>query len=443
MHGVIPRFFGPAWRRVTPWLAAGLLAACGGGGGGGGSAGTAPAITQFTYSPQGAYVGGAGSTANIAGTVGFSDPDGDLASWSLTVLDAAGRTLQFVEQPISGAGGMTSGTLSASAAVSTAELGDFTFRIELTDARGLRSAPVTGSFRVTERPWATLPGLPLPRTGFATATLSGRVYVMGGDDPASVVQPRPPIDRVDVYDPATATWSLGARLAVPMSEFVARTVGGRIVAVGAGGSSLDVRAQVYDPVAAVWTEQPAPPSAGRLASAGAVAAGRLYTLGGTAGGFDVATVESFDPAAGLWRADAALPTARRRLSAVAVDVAGSTRLFALGGYGSLHVPDAGYFRSNEAYDPAADTWAVRAPMPLPLARAAVVAFDAGVFTFGGENVERSLDAVQRYDPVADRWTARAALPAPATGLQAEVAGRRILVFTERQVWVYTPDNDLW
>lgn len=66
-----------------------------------------------------------------------------------------------------------------------------------------------------------------------------------------------------------------------------------------------------------------------------------------------------------------------------------------------------------------------------------------IFTFGGENVERAIDAVNRCDPAIDAWTPRAALPASATGLRAEVVRRRIFVFTSSAIWIYTPDTDIW
>jgi hypothetical protein len=448
MTSTIKRYAAAALRTVALLATAGLISSCGGGGGDSTDAPPVPApiapiASNLVYTPEGAYQGSADSTVTISGTVDIVDPDGDLAGWTLTILDASGQTLQTIDEPIPDAGGLTSATVVFSIVASTAELGDFTFRLEFVDLQGLRSGPLTGTFRVTERPWASLPGLPLARSGFATASLDGLIYVMGGRDPASVVIPAPPIARVDIYDPATGAWTLGTPMARPMTDFVASAAGGRILAVGPTDSyGLTIETQEFDPLAGVWTVR-APPSGGLNSQGGAFASGRLYTVGGSGGGFDSNLVESFDPMANLWRLDAPMPSARRLLTAVAVDIEGSSRIFALGGYGTTHLPDAGYFRASEVYDPIADAWASRAPMPQPVARAAAVAFDGRIFTFGGENVERAIDAVNRYDPAIDAWTPRAALPAPATGLRAEVVQRRIFVFTSSEIWVYTPDNDVW
>jgi energy-converting hydrogenase Eha subunit A len=268
--------------------------------------------------------------------------------------------------------------------------------------------------------------------------LGGRIYFLGGIDGQSGM----PGSRVDIYDPAMGVWTVGVPMARPMSGLVAATVGGRIIAVGPTGFSLDVEAQAFDPGAGTWTLLTPPPNRGRRSQGGADAAGRLYTIGGDAGGFESASVESFDVAANQWRVDAPMPTARALLTAVTIDVAGSPKILSFGGYGSTHVPDAGFFRTNEIYDPASNTWAVRAELPTPVASAAAVAFDRRVFTFGGTNVNRAINAVNRYDPVTDSWTPRAALPSPAI-VRAEVVGRRIFVFTISEIWVYTPDNDIW
>jgi hypothetical protein len=427
------------WRRLALAAVGALMLACGGGGGGGG---TAPTISNLSYAPHGAYLGAPASTATVSGTLQFTDPDGDVASWTFTVRDAGGHELQSTNQPISGVAGQTTGMLGATATVSTAALGDYTFTIELVDARGLHSGTLGGSFRVTALPWSTLPGLPLPRTGFATVTLNGLIYVLGGDDPSAGIIPPPPIARVDVYDPVARTWSIGPSMAAPMTAFVARVVGGHIVAVGQTDAFYGVQTQEFDPVAAAWTVRAPPPNGGRRSQGGAVAAGRFYTIGGDGGGFESASVESFDAAANLWRVDAPMSTARALLTAVTVDVAGSPQIFALGGYGSTHVPDAGFFRANEMYDPGRNAWAVRAPMPAPVASTAAVAFDGRIFTFGGTNVNRGINSVNRYDPATDTWTSRAALPAPAI-VRAEAVGRKILVFAISEIWVYTPDNDIW
>jgi hypothetical protein len=268
--------------------------------------------------------------------------------------------------------------------------------------------------------------------------LAGQIYILGGIDGQTGM----PGSRVDIYDPATGGWTVGVPMASPMSGLVAATVGGRIIAVGPTGFSLDTQAQAFDPGAAAWTLLAPPLNGGRRSQGGAAAAGRFYTIGGDGGGFESASVESYDLAANQWRADAPMPTARALLTAVTIDVAGSPKVLALGGYGSTHVPDAGFFRTNEVYDPASNTWTVRAELPTPVASAAAVAFDGGIFTFGGTNVNRSINAVNRYDPVTDRWTSRAPLPAPAI-VRAEVVGRKIYVFAISEIWVYTPDNDIW
>lgn len=429
-------------RALTVLALTGLLSACGGGGGGG-SPGTAPTASNLSYSPHGGYLGASGGTATINGRIDFSDPDGDLASWSLTVLDSGGNVLQSAEQPITGAGGSTSGTLVATVLVGTSQLGTYTFTIALVDARGLRSAPVSGTFSITPFPWAVQSGPPLARPGFATVSLGGRIYVMGGTDPTTGTVPAPPITRVDVFDPATSSWSSAPPMARPMSDFVAVASGGQIFAVGpTDAHRLTIETQTFDPTAGRWAVLTAPPGQ-RSDQGGALAGGRLYTMGGRSGGFEAAGVESFDPVGGSWRSNRSMPSARSALSAIAIERAGSVRVWALGGYRSTEISDGGFLRTVELYDPVNDGWVPTAPMPQAAAHVALATLDDRLYTFGGDNVSRALDTVYRYDLAGGVWTARAALPAPATRLRAEVAGRRIFVFSSSAVWVYTPDDDRW
>ncbi len=432
------------WRRLTLLSVGALLLACGGGGGGGGGGGTAPTISDLIYSPLGTYLGSGSGTATVSGNMLFTDPDGDLASWTLTLLDASGMQLQSTTTPIQGASGLTSGGLNAVAVVSTATLGTYTFRIQVTDARGNRSGALSGTFRITAPPWTTLTVPPAGRTGFATATLGGRIYVLGGADSAPVIPP-PPSSRVDIFDPATSTWSAGVPMPVPMQDFGAAVVGGRIVAIGGGLGTTQV--QEFDPVGGGWTVRASPP-ASRQSAGVAAAGGRVYWIGGDGGGFETAANASFDPAGNQWRSEASMPTARRRLSAVSVDVpvaggATAARVFALGGYGSTRIPDAGYFPTNEAFDPVANAWQTRATMPTPAAGVALAAFDGRILAFGGDNVARSIDTVMRYDPVADAWAYRMPMPAPEAGAKAEVVGRRIYVFSATATYVYAPDDEIW
>jgi hypothetical protein len=130
-------------------LLAAALAACGGGGGGGSSpppAGTAPAISSLQYTPQAAYVSSA--PLSFVGQLSFTDPDGDLASATLTVRNSGGTAISTTTTPIQGASGVTSGSLQGSVSAALAQADNYSLEVFVTDARGLRSNTLSGPIRV-------------------------------------------------------------------------------------------------------------------------------------------------------------------------------------------------------------------------------------------------------------------------------------------------------
>ena len=434
-------------RAVAAALMLAGLVSCGGGGGSGAGSGpgSAPVISNLSFDPTGAYVQTGGGTVDVIGQLEFTDADGDLATLILTIQDAGGQVLETRSDPIQGVAGLTRGTLGGSVTVSTTNTGRYTFRVEVVDAQGLRSAALSGAFRIAEFPWVAVASLPAPRTGFATATVNGLIYLIGGDDPNATTIPPPATGRVDVFDPATATWTDGVSMTVPMQDHTARIIGGTIYAIGSAGSITATEVEAFDTNPRNWASLPAVPTVHSLGSV-AVAAGRLHVMGGNEGGMPTAVNESVDPAVGVWRTDAPMLTARRQLRAVTVDLAAAgaaprPQVHALGGV-RLDCPLAGYCTTHEAYDPLTNTWLSRAAMPTALAHPGATVFDGTILTFGGENVARSVDTVMRYDPVTDAWTFRTEMPAPATRVQAETIGRKVYVFTATTVYSYTPDDDL-
>ena len=70
-------------------------------------------------------------------------------------------------------------------------------------------------------------------------------------------------------------------------------------------------------------------------------------------------------------------------------------------------------------------WFARAPYPIPIRDAAVVAQGGFLYSFGGSNAGGSVSTAYRYDPRADAWTALAPLPEPLSALSAVSDGTSI------------------
>ncbi|MCX6650748.1 MAG: hypothetical protein NT131_03710 [Methanomassiliicoccales archaeon] len=118
--------------------------------------------------------------------------------------------------------------------------------------------------------------------GCAAIGLDGKVYVFGGKN-ASIANIYMP--QVQIYDPSTNTWSLGASMpeAVTIADAVAMPNGLIYVMGGNNGSDpiliKDIM-QVYDPVANSWTFGPSMPTEIYSGSAVAINDNTIMYLGG-------------------------------------------------------------------------------------------------------------------------------------------------------------------
>ena len=145
-----------------------LFVSCGAGGGGSsdssGSGGTAPVISNLSYSPASVIKDFGDGAISISGTVGFVDADGDIST--ITIADSGSST--GTDASISGASGVTAGTLDVATSYFTSTAGSFPFDVWITDAAGNKSNVLTGSFLVSAWVSATAPRK-VPDTGQATS----------------------------------------------------------------------------------------------------------------------------------------------------------------------------------------------------------------------------------------------------------------------------------
>jgi hypothetical protein len=94
------------------------------------------------------------------------------------------------------------------------------------------------------------------------------------------------------------------------------------------------------------------------------------------------------------------------------------------------------------YDPATNRLVTRPWAPHFHAEGAAGVIDGKLYVVGGAS--RELDV---YDPVANRWTTRAPIPAAGRAIGAAMAGRFFVIvgshLFDQQMYEYNPKTNLW
>ena len=413
---------------------------CGGGGGGdGGGSGTAPSISGLTYSPTAVYVNAGGGQTDITGTFDFTDPDGNLSSLVMVVLDSGGQTVQTSTIAIAGVAGLTSGTIQGAVTIPTLTAGNFTVQIYVTDTAGLRSNTIEFIFPIKEFPWTTKSQMPTPRLEFSSAVVDGKIYIIGGRDANDTNTPKQVVSTVEVYNPATDSWATGPSLPVALANQMTIAVNGKIYAIGGNEEfATDTRdvVQEFDPATQQWTPKTPMPDQ-RASAAVSVNNGLIYIVAGAGPGVTYNSLLWYDPVADTWNAGSPLSQARTGPGGATVD----GQILVYGGYSSTYIPDGGYLKSVESYDPAMDSWSARADGN-PRRDFGVTVLDNLMYVFGGKNTSPILDWVNVYENATNQWTTKTPMLSSLGFVRAETVGDRIYIFDTNTTLEYTPANDI-
>jgi N-acetylneuraminic acid mutarotase len=281
---------------------------------------------------------------------------------------------------------------------------------------GVTPTPVQPSAAPSAAPgtWTTLAPMLQPRSEMAIAELDGKVYVIGGYPPGRI-----PSNVVQVYDPASNSWTLGPPTPVPLHHSHAVAVGDRLFLIGGEFDGAGTgRPPVYldttyelDVAAGAWRSRAPMPTA-RSGGGLGVIAGKIYVAGGRPPrGNDFAV---YDPAADLWTVLPALPTARNHL---AVDAIGG-RLYVAGGrFEDVGGPMTAVL---EVFDPVSGAWTAEAPLPSPRAGVTAVAAFGCLYVIAGEgNVadpQGMFHQAEAYDPRTNTWHSLSHMPTATHGL---------------------------
>jgi N-acetylneuraminic acid mutarotase len=128
--------------------------------------------------------------------------------------------------------------------------------------------------------WVTLASAPHRHSYPAAGVIDGKFYLAGGDD-GSTPNGTFPTRTLDVYDPATNTWSTKTPMPIGRFHGAGRVINGKLyVAGGSNATTYDLPVVVYDPATNTWATK-AKMITPRVDLALAVLSGRLYAVGGS------------------------------------------------------------------------------------------------------------------------------------------------------------------
>jgi N-acetylneuraminic acid mutarotase len=279
--------------------------------------------------------------------------------------------------------------------------------------------------------WAARAALPLPRSEMAWATATaGRMHVVGGYGEGAVNRAYH-----HVYDPAADRWLQAAPLPRGANHVAVASDARFVYALGGfveQNRLSDTHAYAYELATDRWREI-APLRRPRGAAAAVMLDGQLHLIGGASEpASERASVgwhEVYDPQADGWSQRKPLPGARDHVGCVAHA-------------GLIHVV-GGRFNTFEyntdlhhVYLPARDTWELRAPLPTARSGHGLVLLRGRFYAMGGEGgilaggVPRQATVfgqMESYDPAGDSWQRHAPMPTPRHAVGAAAIGDRIYV----------------
>ncbi len=274
--------------------------------------------------------------------------------------------------------------------------------------------------------WKARTSMPTARIGFGVCEVNGNIYAIGGYAQGGA----PGMATVEEYNPVTDSWRARAPMPTARRWLAVSAAGGRCYAIGgdAGAGNPPLRVvEEYDPATNQWRRRADLPQS-KSALASVTFKGTIYVFGGTDTAYDpvgpaTATTFVYDPRANAWEARAPMPVASLMMAATVV----KDYVYALGG---VPGPFTSATATVQRYNPLKDSWSLLSDMPAPRANHMAATVNDKLYVIGGRQLPignfRALPAeVYEFDPQAATWKSRAAMPDPRVFLAGGAVGGTI------------------
>lgn len=289
--------------------------------------------------------------------------------------------------------------------------------------------------------WISAPSLPVACNHLAGISLGGKVYAIGGQHLWN--EDTQNVNTVQIFDPATNQWTMGAPLPVGRGHIADSTfvMNNQIIVVGGAANGIPALRDVldYDPVQNTWTKISSIPF-GRRAPVARAINGKIIVGTGDPGNVSATTqiwIGSLVTTKSPWSFGPSMPVA---LSNVSGGMLG-TKMYVVG-QGSA---------ATLVYDTVAQKWSTAATRPFVGADHAAVTVSGKLYLIGGIG-GGSEGKLQIYDPSTNHWTIGPSVPAPFTAgaSSAVVIGGKIYVVggiignaSSRRLASFDPATNRW
>jgi hypothetical protein len=217
--------------------------------------------------------------------------------------------------------------------------------------------------------------------------------------------------------PCPPPWQFVASM--PVGVYGAAGVADSTYIYEAGGYSFDSGTTLdafnrYDPVANTWTTLTSMPTAAFMASAVYYPpTNKIYVFGGedAISGTNYNITRIYDVATGTWATGTNMPDVRSFMASGYDNANG--KIYLVSGYNTGDVSSAQ--PNTWEYDPVADTFAERTPIPHAVGGAASGVINGHLYLAGGRDATNTVvNLVWGYDIAADTWTQRTGIQGSTT-----------------------------
>jgi N-acetylneuraminic acid mutarotase len=279
--------------------------------------------------------------------------------------------------------------------------------------------------------WASMAPMPTARRDVGLAVVNGKIYAIGGWNGNYVAEN-------EEYDPATNTWTTKAPMPTPRFGFAIFVYENKIHVVGGyvNGKQPTSAHEVYDPETNIWETKESASNllAYREAYDTHVVNGKVYIMGGQRSPFRPwpSTNENtvYDPATDTWASGASMPVGAASYASAVV----GNKIFVIGGRNYDYSPST--FNLTQVYDTETDTWSYGASMFAPAKQiegGATTGIYAPkrIYVFGGltlqdgESISTYITRV--YNPETDSWSTGSSMPTQRRFFNVAVVNDKLYV----------------